>query len=70
MIAASVRVRDDNRGRVFIVRGGAFATAQRPPIWFAGDTGSVRSSLLRAHPIVDGGMLQSINWDVESSTCQ
>ena len=28
-------------------------------LWFAGDTGSVRPSLLRAHPIVDDGMLES-----------
>jgi hypothetical protein len=63
LIAASVRVRsrDDNRGRVLIVRGGgAFASDSTPAdLWFAGDTGSVRPSLLRAHPIVDDGMLRS-----------
>jgi hypothetical protein len=63
LISASVRLRsrDDNLGRVFIVRGGgAFATESTPAdLWFAGDTGSVRPSLLRAHPIVDDGMLRS-----------
>jgi hypothetical protein len=63
LIAASARARsrDDNRGRVFIVRGGAaFAWESTPAdLWFAGDTGHVRASLLRAHPIVDDGMLQS-----------
>jgi hypothetical protein len=63
LISASVRLRsrDDNLGRVFIVRGGgAFATESTPAdLWFAGDTGSVRPSLLRAHSIVDDGMLRS-----------
>ena len=63
LVAASVRLRsrDDHRGRVFIVRGGgAVATESTPAdLWFAGDTGNVRSSLLRAHPIVTDGMLES-----------
>jgi len=63
LVAASVRLRsrDDHRGRVFIVRGGgAVATDSTPAdLWFAGDTGNVRSSLLRAHPIVTDGMLES-----------
>jgi len=63
LIAASVRLRsrDDHRGRVFIVRGGgALATESTPAdLWFAGDTGNVRPSLLRAHPIVNDGMLES-----------
>ena len=63
LIAASVRLRsrEENRGRVFIVRGGgAVATDSTPAdLWFAGDTGNVRLSLLRAHPIVDDGMLES-----------
>ena len=62
-IGASLRVRssDQNQGRVFIARGGgALTTVATPPdLWFAGDTGTVRPSLLRAHPIVDDGMLQS-----------
>ena len=63
LIAASARLRsrDDNRGRVFIVRGGGALASESTPadLWFAGDTGSVRPSLLRAHPIVDDGMLRS-----------
>jgi hypothetical protein len=36
------------------------ATSATPPdLWFAGDTGAVRPALLRAHPIVDDGELQS-----------
>ena len=36
------------------------ATSSTPAdLWFAGDTGTVRPALLRAHPIVDDGMLQS-----------
>jgi len=62
-IGASLRVRssDQNQGRVFIARGGgALTTVATPPdLWFAGDTGTVRPALLRAHPIVDDGMLQS-----------
>jgi hypothetical protein len=56
-----VRSRADNRGRVFIVRGGGAAATESTPadLWFAGDTGSVRPALLRAHPIVDDGMLRS-----------
>ena len=46
---------------MFIIRGGAaVATASTPAdLWFAGDTGNVRPTLLRAHPIVDDGMLES-----------
>ena len=62
-IAASLRLRssDQHRGRVFVGRiGGATATAPTPPdLWFAGDTGTVRPALLRAHPIVDDGRLES-----------
>jgi hypothetical protein len=62
-VAASVRLRSNHerRGRTFIVRaGGALATSATPPdLWFAGDTGAVRPALLRAHPIVDDGELQS-----------
>jgi hypothetical protein len=62
-IATSLRLRSraDNRGRVFIVRGGGAAATESTPadLWFAGDTGSVRPALLRAHPIVDDGMLLS-----------
>ncbi len=63
MLAVSARLRSnhENRGHVLIARiGGAAATVATPPdLWFAGDTGTVRPALLRAHPIVDDGMLQS-----------
>jgi hypothetical protein len=62
-IGASVRLRssEQHQGRVFIAgAGGAVTTAATPPdLWFAGDTGTVRPALLRAHPVVDDGMLQS-----------
>ena len=63
LVAVSARWRssDANRGRVFIVRGGGAAATQSTPadLWFAGDTGSVRPVPLRAHPVVDDGMLES-----------
>jgi hypothetical protein len=63
LVSASVRFRsrDENRGRVFIVGGGgAAATGSTPAdLWFAGDTGTVRPALLRAHPVVDDGRLES-----------
>jgi hypothetical protein len=62
-MAVSLRARSssEHRGRVFIVTsGGAVATHSTPAdLWFAGDTGAVRPALLRAHPIVDDGMLRS-----------
>ena len=62
-LTASVRLRssDAHQGRVFLARaGGALATLTTPPdLWFAGDTGTVRPALLRAHPIVDDGRLLS-----------
>jgi hypothetical protein len=62
-VSSSVRLRssDERRGRTFIVRGGAATATSATPadLWFAGDTGTVRPALLRAHPIVDDGMLQS-----------
>jgi hypothetical protein len=59
--AGSLRSSDRQQGTVFIARaGGATTTVATPPdLWFAGDTGNVRQALLRAHPIVDDGMLQS-----------
>jgi hypothetical protein len=63
LVAASARVRssDANRGRVFIISGGGAAASRSTPgdLWFAGDTGNVRATLLRAHPVVDDGMLES-----------
>jgi hypothetical protein len=62
-MATSVRVRSstERRGRVLVARagGGAVTTATPPDIWFAGDTGAVRTELLRAHPVVDDGNLQT-----------
>ena len=62
-MAVSLRARSssEHRGRVFIVTsGGALATHSTPAdLWFAGDTGAVRPALLRAHPVVDDGMLRS-----------
>jgi len=62
-VGASLRLRSSDRheGRVFLVHaGGASTTGATPPdLWFAGDTGTVRAALLRAHPIVDDGELQS-----------
>ena len=48
------------RGFVSIGRAGAATgSADLPPLlWFAGDTGQTRDSLLRAHPLVDDGRLR------------
>ena len=47
-------------GRVYVARGGAAAgSANLPPLlWFGGDTGQTRDTLLRAHPLVDDGRLR------------
>lgn len=60
-VSARFRSRDVNRGRVFIVHGGGATASESTPadLWFAGDTGNVRPALLRAHPVVDDGMLES-----------
>jgi hypothetical protein len=52
---------DQHRGRVFVAHGGGAMTTTSTPadLWFAGDTGSVRPALLRAHPIVDDGRMES-----------
>jgi hypothetical protein len=48
------------RGLVFVaVAGVQLASRQTPPsLWGAGDTGSVRTTLLRAHPVLDDGRLR------------
>jgi hypothetical protein len=58
--AATVRSSREHRGRVYIARAGAAAaTASTPPdIWFGGDTGRARPTLLRAHPIIEDGALR------------
>jgi hypothetical protein len=47
-------------GRVYLARGGAAGgSANLPPLlWFGGDTGQTRETLLRAHPLVDDGRLR------------
>ena len=47
-------------GRVFVVRAGAASGTTGLPelLWFAGDTGQTRETLLRAHPLVDDGRLR------------
>jgi hypothetical protein len=47
-------------GFVFVARAGAAAgSGSLPPlVWFAGDTGQTRDTLLRAHPLVDEGRLR------------
>jgi len=48
------------RGFVYVARAGAAAGSSRLPplVWFAGDTGQTRDTLLRAHPLVDEGRLR------------
>lgn len=61
--AASLRLRSSDalRGRQFIARaGGAAVTTSTPAdLWYAGDVGTVRPALLRAHPVIDDGSLLS-----------
>jgi hypothetical protein len=47
-------------GRVYVARAGAASgsTNLPPLLWFAGDTGQTRGTLLRAHPLVDEGRLE------------
>jgi hypothetical protein len=56
-----VRTSAARRGPVLVTRGGAaLATTSTPPdLWFGGDTGATRNTLLRAHPIVDDGRLRA-----------
>jgi hypothetical protein len=62
-LTSSMRVqsRTDDRGLTFIaLGGGGVASASTPAdVWFAGDTGNVKQTLLRAHPVIDDGMLRS-----------
>jgi predicted double-glycine peptidase len=48
------------RGFVSVGRAGAASgSADLPPLmWFAGDTGQARETLLRAHPLIDDGRLR------------
>jgi hypothetical protein len=47
-------------GRVLVARAGAASGSTNLPelLWFAGDTGQARETLLRAHPLVDDGRLE------------
>jgi hypothetical protein len=62
MADATVRTRSslELQGMVFVaVVGAQLASRQTPPsLWGAGDTGHVRTTLLRAHPVLDHGRLR------------
>jgi len=47
-------------GFVYVARAGVAAGSRSLPplVWFAGDTGQTRGTLLRAHPLVDEGRLR------------
>jgi hypothetical protein len=59
-VDAGWRSSAERRGLVVDLRGGVQAVARRAPLdlWPAGDTGHVRTSLLRAHPALDGARLR------------
>jgi peptidase C39-like protein len=62
-VEAAVRARSSTarQGMVFLGTASVqFATASTPlDLWSAGDTGHVRPTLLRAHPLLDQGRLRS-----------
>jgi hypothetical protein len=62
MADINVRVRSSSEpgGVVFAaVAGAQVASRQTPPgLWGAGDTGQVRTTMLRAHPVLDEGRLR------------
>ena len=57
IVASSSKARS---GFVYVARAGAAAgSGGLPPVlWFAGDSGQTRDTLLRAHPVVDDGRLR------------
>jgi hypothetical protein len=59
--ALTARTSTARQGRVVVGRAGAgVATVATPPaLWFGGDTGATRTTLLRAHPLIRDGQLQS-----------
>ena len=59
--ALAARTSTGHRGRIVVGRAGAGLAAQATPLdlWFGGDTGATRSTLLRAHPLVHDGRLRS-----------
>ena len=57
IVAASSTTR---AGRVYLARAGTAAGSTHLPslLWFGGDTGQTRETLLRAHPLVEDGRLR------------
>ena len=57
----AARTSTGRRGRILVGRAGAGLAAQATPLdlWFGGDTGATRPTLLRAHPLVSDGRLRS-----------
>jgi hypothetical protein len=62
-IAASVRAQSSTSHEGLVLAGAAnlqLATSLAPPdIWWAGDTGHARYTLLRAHPLLEDGRLRT-----------
>ena len=59
-VAVTAMSSKERRGFVYIARAGAAIGSTDLPtvLWFAGDTGQARQTLLRAHPLVDDGRLR------------
>jgi hypothetical protein len=61
-VRSTVRARSSTamQGVVFIASGGFDTVSRSTPLhlWAAGDTGHVRRTLLRAHPVLDDGRLR------------
>jgi hypothetical protein len=59
-VSVSASSSTSRRGFVYLARAGAATATSGLPtlLWFAGDTGQTRETLLRAHPLVDDGRLQ------------
>ena len=66
----TARTSPERRHRVLVGRAGAgMATAATPPdVWFGGDTGATRDTLLRAHPSSPGAGCEAASWDGKSFT--
>jgi hypothetical protein len=56
-----VRSSAERRGHVYVARATGGTVTRSMPLdgWLAGDTGHARTTLLRAHPLVDDGRLDS-----------
>lgn len=59
-VFVTARSSTDRSGFVHVARGGAALGSASLPrlLWFAGDTGQARETLLRAHPLIDDGGLR------------